>query len=84
MTSKHDIDPCKRMQDSFWFWIPRSWIPDSRCWISDALSVKLRFQIPVISGILDSLSFILDSKAKDSRIRIPLHGVNNKCQFLGS
>ena len=30
------------------------------------LSVKLRFRIPVISGILDSLSFILDSKAQDS------------------
>ena len=38
----------------------------SRSWIQDSLWVKLRFRIPVISRILDSLSFTLDSKAQDS------------------
>ena len=36
-------------------------VPDSSFW-----SVELRFRIPVISGIPDSLSKISDSKAQDS------------------
>ena len=31
----------------------------------DSISVKLGFQIPIVSGISDSLSTILDSKAQD-------------------
>ena len=42
------------------------WIPDSRYWILDSLSVELGFQIPIVSGIPDSLSCFLDSKAQDS------------------
>ena len=52
----------------------QSWIRDStpliaysRYWIS----VELGFWIPVVSGILDSLSCIPDSKAQDSGFHIP-------------
>ena len=47
-------------------WIPRHGfrILDSRYWIQASLSVELAFWIPIISGILDSLSCIPDSKAE--------------------
>ena len=52
----------------------QSWIRDStpliaysRYWIS----VELGFWIPVVTGILDSLSCIPDSKAQDSGFHIP-------------
>jgi len=54
------LAPCKGFQDSLGIWIPRNGF-----WIPDFLSVELKFQIPFISGIPDSLSCILDSKAKD-------------------
>ena len=41
-------------------------IPGSRNWIPDFLSVKLGFWIAIVSGILDSLRCIPDSKAQDS------------------
>ena len=48
----------------------QSWILDFMLWISDSrysiphsLLVETEFQIPIISRISDSLSFILDSKA---------------------
>ena len=49
------------------------------------LSVQLGFWIPIIDEILDSLSCILDSKARDSRFQqknfpgiwIPLYGANS-------
>ena len=34
---------------------------DSILWIPDSMSVELGFWIPVVSGILDSLSFVQDS-----------------------
>ena len=52
------------------------WIPDSSYWIPDPLTVGLRFWIPIVSGILDSSTCILDSTSKnfpDSGIWIPLH-----------
>ena len=39
---------------------------DSGFQVSDSLSVELGFQIPIVSGIPDSLSCFLDSKANDS------------------
>ena len=35
-------------------------------WISDSLSVKIGFRIPIASGILNPLSWITDSKAQES------------------
>ena len=36
------------------FGIPRLWIPDSRYWILDPLSVELELQIQIVKGIPDS------------------------------
>ena len=44
------------------------WILDSRYWIPDSMSVSFRLQIPIFSGIPDSLNWITDSKARDSGI----------------
>ena len=41
--------PCKRIQDSLGFWIP-----DSRYWETDFLSVERGFRILIVSGIPDS------------------------------
>ena len=41
----------------------QSWTLDSRNWISDSLSVEFGFQIPIVSGIPDSLSWVPGSKA---------------------
>ena len=38
--------------------------PDSRYWIPDSLYVELK-KIVIVNGILDFLSRIMDSKAKD-------------------
>ena len=83
------IAPCKGTQDSFGFWIPRCGFrnPGTKC---QSLSVELGFQIPVVSGIPDTLRCIPDFKAQDSgfhkqnvkykdkfpgfQIRIPLRG----------
>ena len=57
--------PCRRKrQDSNGFWIPRCGvqIPGTKF---QSLSVKLRFWIPIVSGILDSLSCIPNSKVQD-------------------
>ena len=55
--------PCKVIQDSLGFWIPRCGfqIPGTRFLIFE--SVKLGFRLPILSGILDSFSLIPDSKA---------------------
>ena len=55
----------KRIQDNLGFWIPlRGFrIPGTGF---QSLSVELRFWIPIVSGIPDSLSCIPDSKAQDS------------------
>ena len=45
------------------------WILDSKYWMVVSLSVELGFQIQIVSGIPDSLSCILDSKAQDSRFQ---------------
>ena len=47
----------KLMQNSLGFWILRYGF-----WILDSLLVKLGFQIPIISGIPDSLSWISESR----------------------
>ena len=39
------------------------WIPDSRYSTPHSCLVEIEFQIPIISGISDSVSCILDSKA---------------------
>ena len=52
------------------------WIPNSSYWIPNSLKVGLRFRIPIVRGIRDSLTCIPDSTSKnfpDSRIWIPLH-----------
>ena len=82
------IAPCKGIQDSLGFWVPRSGfrIPEWH-WILDYLPVELRFRIPIVSGIPDSLgcipgcptqiSGLPDSTSKnfpDSGIRISLQG----------
>ena len=36
------------------FGIPRLWIPDSRYWIPDPLSVELELRIRIVKGIPDS------------------------------
>ena len=66
-----------------WILDSTPWIADSRYCISDSLSVKLGFQIRVVSGIPDTLSCMSDSKAQDSgstskifsdsAFQIPLH-----------
>ena len=45
------------------------WIPDSRCWIPDFLSVELGFRIAVFSGIPDSNA--VDSGLQSRGFRIP-------------
>ena len=46
------------------YWILDSalWDLDSSYWMLDSLSVRLGFWIPIISGILDSLSWIPESR----------------------
>ena len=56
------IASCKGIQDS-WILDFMLWISDSRYSIPHSLLVETEFQIPIISGISDSLSCILDSKA---------------------
>ena len=51
--------PCRGIQDSLVFWIPRRGYPDSRYWIPVFVSGTC--------GIPDSLSCFPDSKAQDSR-----------------
>ena len=60
------VAPCKGIEDSLGFWIPRRGFPISGTWFQ-SLSVELGFWIPILSRIPDSLSCILDSKAQDSR-----------------
>ena len=47
---------CKGNPRQSWILDSALWIPDSRCWIPDFLSLELGFRIPVVSGIMDSLS----------------------------
>ena len=54
-------------------------IADSGYWIPDSLSAELVFWIPVVSGILDFLSWITDLKTEDSGLRIPQ--ANISCDF---
>ena len=54
----------KGTQDSSGFWIPHRVFGIPRwCWYSIPFSLKLElgFQIPIVSGILDSLSYITES-----------------------
>ena len=57
--------PCKGIQDSLGFWIPRHGfrIPGTGF---QSLSVEPGFWIPIASGVADSLSCIPDAKARDS------------------
>ena len=69
--------------NSLGFWIPRCGFRIAGTGFQ-FLSAELEFWIPIVSGIPDSLSYILDSKAQDSRFHqqkcpdsemlIPLHG----------
>ena len=54
-------------------------IPNSGYWIPDSLSAEIVFWIPVVSGILDFLSWITDFKTEDSGLRIPQ--ANISCDF---
>ena len=60
------VAPRKGIQDSLGFWIPGCGfrIPGTGV---QSLSVDYGFWIPILSGIPDSFSCILDSKAQDSR-----------------
>ena len=75
MRLKRGIASCKGIQDSLGFLGSTLWIPESRYWIPDSLSVELRFRILVVCGIPDLLSWIPDSKAQDFRF--------HKQKFLG-
>ena len=56
-------------------------IPNSGYWIPDSLSAEIVFWIPVVSGILDFLSWTTDLKAEDSGLRIPQANVSCDCGF---
>ena len=76
--------PCKEIQDSVGFWIPRCRfrIPSTGF---RTLSVEFGFQIPIVNGIRDPSSRIPDSKASDfgtSRKSFPDSGFL-KQWFLG-
>ena len=76
--------PCKEIQDSVGFWIPRCRfrIPSTGFRTS---SVEFGFQIPIVNGIRDPSSRIPDSKASDfgtSRKSFPDSGFL-KQWFLG-
>ena len=62
---KANVASWKGIQDSLEFWIPRCGfrIPYT---VSQYLSVKLGFWIPIVNGISDSLNCIPDSKDQDS------------------
>ena len=57
--------PCKGIQGSLGFWIPRRGfrIPGAGF---QSLSVEVGFWISIVSGISDSLSCISDSKAPEN------------------
>ena len=60
------VAPRKGIQDSLGL-DSTPWIPDSRYWLPDSLSVELGYRIPIVSGIPDSFSCIPDSTAQDSK-----------------
>ena len=57
--------PCKGIQDSLGFWIPRHGFRILGTGFQ-SLQVKLGFWIPIVSRIPDSLSCFADSKTRDS------------------
>ena len=57
--------PCKGMQESLGYWIPRPWISDSRYWIPAFVSESWVLD-SIVSGIPDSFSCISDSKAPEN------------------
>ena len=59
------IIPCKEIQDSLRFWILHRGSVQTSDTGFQYLSVELGFRIPIVSGVLDSLSCIPDSKAQD-------------------
>ena len=56
--------PCKGIQDSLGFWIPRRGFQIPRWWISVFVGGTWIW-IAIVGGIPDSLSCIPDSKAQD-------------------
>ena len=56
--------PCKVIHGSLGCWIPDALSVEN--WTLDSMSMEPGFRIPIISGILDFLSWIPDSKAQDS------------------
>ena len=58
------VAPRKGIQDSLGL-DSTPWIPDSRYWIPDSLSLELGYRVPIVSGIPDSVSCISDSKTQD-------------------
>ena len=74
--TKNSIDPCKRIQDSLGFWIPRCGFRIPGTWFL-YLSVEHGFWVLIISGIANSLSCNPDSKTEIQKqnflwFRIPL------------
>ena len=78
-----ELAPCKGIQGNpreFWILNSTPWIPDSR--YSIPVSVELEFWTPIVSGMLNSLRCIPESKTQDCGFhkqkihgfRIPLHG----------
>ena len=61
------IVPCKGIQDSLGFWIPRRGFRISGTGFL-ALSVEFGYRTPIFSGIPDSLTCIQDSTSKNSPI----------------
>ena len=74
---------CTMSGDPIQSWILDSTlsIPNSGYWIPDSLSAEIVFWIPVVSGILDFLSWTTDLKAEDSGLRIPHANVSCDCGF---
>ena len=75
--------PRNGIQDSLGFWIPCSGFGIAGTG-RQSLSVELGFWIPIVKGLPDSLSCILDSKAQDSyfpRFRIPTAKISQILEY---
>ena len=74
----HRLALCKEIQASLLLLDSRPWIPASRYWIPDSLSLKIGFPDSNHKWDPDSLSCIPDSKVQDSRfLKLNFPGFRN-------